>query len=200
MRHCALGQLFVISQMTAPPHRPLLNTLDGLAAWPYDVLDRLKQSGREQFNQFIENVQNGLEVTTAYSGMDTPLMALGFLIKAAIKLELLPEDVLAQALHVRSACDKKSVARQVLVNHEPEVRARHCFQDLNDFLMPSVRTLLNTVESAEHAMQEAKQQGLDLRSDSHAGPNKEIKCWYAHVGACVYEATGASLQLRFIAA
>lgn len=133
-----------------PPRRDAPATLQGMMQWPLRMFDRMQgalggvldDGARDRVRDLL---QEGVSVSTAYSGVGAPEIALSLAFKGALDSGWAPSQ--AAGFSFTQAVDIKQHAQTILLDHsEP---SNHVFADLNDRLPRRLREVLDGLESVE---------------------------------------------------
>ena len=91
--------------------------------WPTFALDRLRQAGLMQ-NVVDKFKENGVILTTDYSGVGTPETALSFILVALKRMgfDLARTNTGERAVRFASAGDLSAHCRKILLNHEGDLK------------------------------------------------------------------------------
>lgn len=142
-------------------------------AWPYTQLRQIEmQPGALQ--RLCQNFQRGVTLTSHYSGILCFDVAAKF-VETAVKSKHLPllQDGRPPAEHhlpfvrSQSACDIDGICQQLVGGMPATMRPQHYLRDLNDLLVPDVRSLFDAWEkqAAEQARRALSTTETDIMTD-----------------------------------
>ena len=108
------------------------------------VLMKIK-SRPDQYQRLVEMVNLGHTITTDYSGIQCPEMAIEFLHNSLKAFADVKQD--QETLHLWHFCDYSKTCQKLALKRP--IRSNHIFQDLNDRLPKHVRDWMDKVDPAQ---------------------------------------------------
>eukprot|EP00969_Alexandrium_andersonii_P351929 15436550-Alexandrium_andersonii.AAC.1 len=134
------------------PTRLAPATLGGLLQWPYTVLASLQGAAGtvldpRAFKRLVGHIRGGIQVTTSYSGVGAPELAMRFLEEAFAKFQVVePSTDDAPAFFFRHACDNKREAQEILC-HGGVGAPAHVFIDIISKLPENIEPVFRNLQA-----------------------------------------------------
>ena len=111
-------------------------SISDLFMWPLRVISQL-QAHANKFNRFLEHVRLGRVLTTDYSGIQCPEMAIEFLHNACRHTISDTVDLPAQTVTLWRYCDMDEACQEAALRRQH--RSEHIFSDISDRLLEHVQ-------------------------------------------------------------
>lgn len=126
-----------------PTPRSMQSSLLELLEWPDRVLEDVRHKAKpDDLERLIGRFEQGLRLSSAYSGIDAPALACCFLEECFQRQNLISDG---KHIFLDEACEIKPTAQIVLCNAGPPHRNAHVFHDINLFLTHEVLDKLDSI-------------------------------------------------------